>query len=110
MEKHYKIKTRIQEVEVEEDETQGGSNHRDADRNQALHVHPSLAEVRKVGNAILCEGGAMEVLPGLGCAEVLQQTEWVQSAALSGEDRQWTSEEWYEELDEEEVIQWTDLV
>ena len=28
MENHYKIKTRIQEVEVEEDETQRGSNHR----------------------------------------------------------------------------------
>ena len=58
MERHYKIKTRIQEVEVEEDETQGGLNHRDAGRNQALHVHPSLAEVGEAGNAILGEGGA----------------------------------------------------
>ena len=48
-EKNYKTKTRIQEVEVEEDKTQGGSNHRDAGRNQALHVHPSLAEEEGAG-------------------------------------------------------------
>ena len=64
MEKHYKIKTRIQEEEDEEDETQGGSNHRDAGRNQALHVHPSLVEVGKAGNATPDGAGAMAVLPG----------------------------------------------
>ena len=42
MGKNYKTKTRNQEEEDEEDETQGGSNHRDAGRNQALHVHPSI--------------------------------------------------------------------
>ena len=97
-------------MEVEEDKTQDGANQEDVGRNQALHVHPSLAEAGKAGIAILGEGGAMAVLPGLGCAEVLQQTELVQSAARSGEDRQWTIEERYEESDEEEVIQWTDLV
>ena len=61
---NYKTKTRIQEEEDEEDETQGGSNHGDAGRNQALHVHPSLAEVGKAGNAIPDGGAAMAVLPG----------------------------------------------
>ena len=110
MGRHYKIKTRIQEVEVEVDKTKQGANHGDAGRTQALRVHPSLAEVGKAGIAILSEGGGTAVLPGLGCAEVLQPTELVPSAARSGEDRQWTSEEWNEELDEEEVIQSTDLV
>ena len=110
MGKHYKIKTKIQEVEVEEGKRQDGANQGDARRNQALHIHPILTEVGKAEIAILGEGGATAVLPGRGCAEVLQQTELGQSATRSGEDLQWTSEEWYEESDEEEVIQRTDLV
>ena len=57
MGKDYKIKIRIQEVQLEQEETQKGLNHGDADRNQVLHVHPCLAEVGEAGNAILGEGG-----------------------------------------------------
>ena len=49
--RNYKTKTRKQEEEDEEEETQRGSNHRDAGRNQALHVHPSLAEAEEAGDA-----------------------------------------------------------
>ena len=63
MGKHYNIKTRIQEVEVEEEETQNGLNHGDTSRNQALRLHPSLAEVGEAGNAILREGGATYTWP-----------------------------------------------
>ena len=66
--------------------------------------------MEEAGDPIPGGGGAMAVLPGQGCAEVLQQTDLVQPAARSGEDRQWTREEWYEESDEEETIHWTDLV
>ena len=47
--RNYKTKTSLQEVDDEEEETLRGSNHRDAGRNQALHVHPSLGEVKEAG-------------------------------------------------------------
>ena len=66
MGKNYKTKTRIQEEEDEEDETHRGSNNKDAGRNQALHVHPSLAEVEGAGDATPDEVSAncRGLLPG----------------------------------------------
>ena len=87
MGKHYKIKRIIQEVEVEEEEKQKGSNHGDAGRNQALHVHPSLAEVEEAGDAIP-DGGGASMFPGTvgsgisswSSFEVIDGLPWVTSS------------------------------